>query len=88
MPVLRERSRERTPRLFAKLGDAVGLYARWSRRPIEAMLRWLERSTPEDAGIRAYMKEQAPDVVLITPLVALGSSQIDHQRAARSLGQR
>jgi hypothetical protein len=85
-PALRERSRERTPRLFAMLGDAVGLYARWSRRPIEAILRWLERSTPEDAGVRAYIKELAPDVVLITPLIALGSSQIDHLRAARSLG--
>jgi len=85
-PVLRERARERTPRLFALLGDAVGMYARWTRRPLEAVLRWLERSTPEDAGVRAYIKEQAPDVVLITPLLALGSSQIDHLRAARSLG--
>ena len=85
-PMLRERSRERTPRFFTMLGDAIGLYARWSRRPIEALLRWLERSTPEDPGLRAYVREQAPDVVLITPLIALGSSQIDHLRAARSLG--
>ncbi len=85
-PVLRERARERTPRLFARLGDAVGLYARWTRRPLEAVLRWLERSTPDDPGVRAYIKEQAPDVVLITPLISLGSSQIDHLRAARSLG--
>jgi hypothetical protein len=85
-PMLRERSRERTPRLFVTLADGVRRYARWSRRPIEAILRWLERAIPEDAGIRAYIDEHRPDVVLITPLIALGSSQIDHLRAARSLG--
>jgi hypothetical protein len=85
-PMLRERSRERTPRLFVTLADAVGRYARWSRRPAEAILRWLERATPEDAGIHTYIEEHKPDVVLITPLIALGSSQIDHLRAARSLG--
>jgi hypothetical protein len=85
-PMLRERSRERTPQLFVRLANAVGRYARWSRRPVEAVLRWLERSTPEDGGIRAYIQEHQPDIVLITPLIALGSSQIDHLRAARSLG--
>ena len=85
-PMLRERSRERTPALFVTLGDAVGRYARWARRPIEAVLRWLERSTPDDADIRAYVEAQRPELVLITPLIALGSSQIDYLRAARSLG--
>ncbi|HKH71051.1 MAG TPA: hypothetical protein VKA59_06850 [Vicinamibacterales bacterium] len=85
-PMLRQRSRERTPGLFVTVGDAVGRYARWARRPIEAVLRWLERATPDDAEIRAYVEAQRPDLVLITPLIALGSSQIDYLRAARSLG--
>ena len=85
-PMLVERSRERTPGIFVRLGDAVGRYARWTRRPIESVLRWLERSVPDDAGIRAFVEEQRPDLVLITPLIALGSSQIDYMRAARSLG--
>jgi hypothetical protein len=85
-PMLRERSRERTPGLFVALADAVGRYARWTRRPIEAVLRWLERSTPDDPDIRAYIEAQGPDVVLVTPLIALGSAQIDYVRAARSLG--
>jgi hypothetical protein len=84
-PKLRDRSRERTPGLFVSLGDGVRRYARWTMRPIEATLRWLERSTPDDPAIRAYVEEQRPDVVLITPLIALGSSQIDYLRAARSL---
>jgi hypothetical protein len=85
-PKLRDRSRERTPGLFVKLGDAVGRYARWSRRPIEAVLRWLERSTPDDPVLQAYIDEHKPDLVLITPLIGLGSSQIDYLRAARCLG--
>jgi hypothetical protein len=85
-PMLRERSRERTPGLFVALADAVGRYARWTRRPIEAVLRWLERSTPDDPDIRGYIEAQDPDVVLVTPLISLGSAQIDYVRAARSLG--
>ena len=34
----------------------------------------------------AYIEAQGPDVVLVTPLIALGSAQIDYLRAARSLG--
>ena len=85
-PKLRDRSRERTPGLFITIGDAIRRYARWARRPVESLLRWLERSTPDDAGIRAFVEEQRPDIVLITPLIALGSAQIDYLRAARSLG--
>jgi hypothetical protein len=84
-PMLRDRSRERTPGLFVTLADAVGRYARWTRRPIEAVLRWLERSPPDDPNVRAFVEAHRPDVVLVTPLIALGSSQIDYLRAARSL---
>jgi hypothetical protein len=85
-PMLRERSRERTPGLFVLLGDRVRRYARWTRRPIETVLRWLERAIPDDPAIRTYIEEQRPDLVLVTPLIALGSSQIDYLRFARSLG--
>jgi hypothetical protein len=84
-PRLRERSRERTPGLFVALGTFVRRYARWTRRPLAAWLRWLERSVPEDASIRRFLEQQHPDVVLITPLITLGSSQIDYLRAARAL---
>jgi hypothetical protein len=85
-PKLRDRSRERTPGFFVGLGDIVGRYARWSQRPIEAVLRWLERSTPDDPALQTYVAERNPDLVLLTPLISLGSSQIDYLRAARSLG--
>jgi hypothetical protein len=85
-PKLRDRSRERTPGFFVALADTVNRYGRWMRQPVEAVLRWLERSTPDDPALRVYIDEHKPDVVLITPLIALGSSQIDYLRAARSLG--
>jgi hypothetical protein len=85
-PMLRERSRERTPGFFVSLGEQVRRHARWTRRPIEAFLRWLERAIPDDPAIRAYIDEQRPDLVLVTPLIALGSSQIDYVRLARSQG--
>jgi hypothetical protein len=84
-PMLRERSRERTPGFFVR-AEQVRRHARWTRRPIEAFLRWLERAIPDDPAIRAYIDEQRPDLVLVTPLIALGSSQIDYVRLAAFAG--
>jgi hypothetical protein len=84
-PMLRERSRERTPGAFVAIGDFVNRYARWTRQPLSALIRWLERCTPEDPAMRDYLVERNPDIVLITPLIHLGSSQIDYLRAARAL---
>jgi len=85
-PKLRDRSRERTPTVFVALGGKVRRYAPWSRRPITAMLQWLERAVPESPAIRGFLSERRPDVLLITPLIGLGSSQVDYVRSARSLG--
>ena len=88
-PMLRERSRERTPGLFVRLGDLVrGRGRRWLRRPAAALLRRLERAVPQDAAIREFIDAHRPDVVLITPLIGLGSSQIEYLRAARAAGIR
>ena len=85
-PMLRERSRERTPGLFVALADAVGRYARWTRRPVEAVLGGSSDRRRTIPAVRAFVEEQRPDVVLVTPLISLGSSQIDYLRAARALG--
>lgn len=83
---LRERSRGRTPGAFVTLGDAVHAAGGWARRGAETMLRRLERAIPETSSIRAFVEAQRPDVMLLTPLIDLGSSQIDYLRAARALG--
>jgi hypothetical protein len=83
---LRERSRGRTPAGFVMLGDVVRSAGGWTRRGAEAVLRRLERAIPETSCIRDFVAAHKPDVVLLTPLIDLGSSQIDYLRAARALG--
>jgi hypothetical protein len=85
-PKLRDRSRERTPGIFVSLGTLIRNVAPWARRPVTAVVDWLERSTPEPSAPRAFIEAYRPDVMLLTPLIGLGSSQIDYLRAARSMG--
>jgi hypothetical protein len=83
---LRERARARTPRAFVALGRMVRRTGQWSRRLVSAALRNVARAVPDDPLIRQYLEAQKPDIVLLTPLIDLGSSQVEYLRAARSLG--
>jgi hypothetical protein len=83
---LRERSRGRTPGAFVALGHGVHAAGEWARRGAESVLRRMERAIPATASIRAFVEAQQPDVMLLTPLIDLGSSQIDYLGAARALG--
>jgi hypothetical protein len=82
---LRERSRDRTPAIFLTLGRIARRIGEPARRLLVGIVRTLERYVPEDPAIREFIASHAPDVVLITPLINLGSSQIEYQRAARGL---
>ena len=82
---LRERATERTPRLFTALASLPGTRRFWRSR-LTTVLRRLERAVPEEPAIVEYLRERRPDVLLITPLIDLGSSQIDYLRAARAAG--
>jgi hypothetical protein len=84
-PKLRERSRERTPGAFVVLGAWLRRLP-WLRRPVSALLHWLERAAPPDPDVTAYVEAFAPDILLVTPLIGLGSFQLDYLRAARALG--
>jgi hypothetical protein len=82
---LRERSRQRTPGAFVRIGTVARALGAWSRRLFTHILRAMERAVPEDPAIRGYLESQRPDLLLLTPLVDLGSSQIEYLRAARTL---
>jgi hypothetical protein len=82
---LRDRSRDRTPGAFVTLGRIVRAAGGWSRVLASGAIRRIERSVPEDPAIRAYLEAQRADIVLLTPLIDLGSSQIEYLRAARAL---
>ena len=85
-PKLTDRARERAPGLFVAVGKAIRGGAAWARRPAIGLVRALERGIPEDLEIRRFIEGSRPDVVLITPLIDVGSWQIEYLRSARSLG--
>jgi hypothetical protein len=84
----RKRAQDRAPhivvrlassRLGSWLGGAAGIYR---------ILRFLERGIPAARAIEEFIASRAPDVLLITPLVDIGSPQLDHLAAAQRLGVR
>ena len=87
-PRLRGRSEERTPPLVLWLARLPVLRTPGGRRALSWALRQFEQAVPRSRDLRAFYQEQAPDVVLITPLVDLGSPQLDHYLSARALGLR
>jgi len=54
------------------------------RRLLARLLRAAERAVPEAADVQAYLREQNPDITLLTPLIELGSPQLDLLAAAQA----
>ena len=84
MPLLRARARNRTPLALVRLAELPG-GAAW-RRGLARLLHRVEAAVPTPSAVTDYLRDQQPDVLLVTPLVGLGSQQIDFVRAARQLG--
>ncbi len=84
-PHLRTRARDRAPRSVVAIAEHLSAGA---RETFGRLLRTLERGIPPSAHLESYIRQQTPDVVLITPLVELGSPQMDHLAAAKALGVR
>ena len=59
--------------------------AELSDRVIRVAAR-LEEAIPPSRAITRFIREQAPDVVLATPVVNRASMQVDHLKSARRLG--
>jgi hypothetical protein len=57
-----------------------------SPRMISRLLRAVERRLPTARNFESYVRDQRPDVVLVTPLVGVASRQADALRAAARLG--
>ena len=58
-----------------------------SARLVKA-LRWLEQALPPVPEIEQELRERRPDLVLVTPLIYLGSSQFEVLRSALAQGIR
>jgi hypothetical protein len=50
------------------------------------LLRKVEEAIPSDPGVLAFLNEQAPDLVMVTPLIIFQSDQVDYVKGARKLG--
>lgn len=85
-PQLRRRAEERIPTTVLAALRLLGYRTAPIRALMAGMLALLERATPVSRSLIDYLRAQAPDLVAITPLVELGSPQLDHLRAARRLG--
>jgi len=49
-------------------------------------LAWCEELIPVDAGFEAFVREERPDLMLVTPLVTFESYQTDYVKVAHRLG--
>jgi hypothetical protein len=87
-PHLRARARERAPHIVLRLRRLPGLGGVDGARRIERWLRFLEGAVPGSVPLEAFLREQRPDAVLITPLIELGAPQLDHLVASKALGLR
>ncbi len=85
---LTKRAVSRTPAGFLRLLRRPGARSVPSRRTIAWALDHLERATPRRAALDDFLRAQAPDVVLFTPLITLQSEEQDLLAAALERGVR
>ncbi|HEV8396042.1 MAG TPA: hypothetical protein VGQ37_17300 [Vicinamibacterales bacterium] len=87
-PKLKARAEERLPPRLVQISHRPAFRAEGSRRRWLALLRTLERALPPVPEIDAELQARRPDLLVVTPLVYLGSSQFEVLRAALARGIR
>src|SRR3954464_9709600 len=83
---LRERAATRVLPIFRAFLHLPLVRSRRGLSAVGALLNVVERAIPTDEWIAALISAQKPDVVLVTPLVDIGSDQVEYVKAARTLG--
>jgi hypothetical protein len=84
---LRNRAEKRLPRAYVPLVRAIGRHRR-ARQHAVAMLHRIEQAIPTSDAVEAFVRAQRPDLLMVTPLIELGSQQVDYIKCARRLGIR
>jgi len=87
-PKLKQRAAEKVPPRLLAIANRPAFQNPANRRRLTGVLRVLERALPGVPQIEQELREARPDLVLITPLVYLGSSQFEVLRAALAMGMR
>jgi len=84
-PKYRYRAEVRSPRLLRQLFRLPGARASLVRRIVASALVRCERLLPPSTALDAFLREQAPDVLVLASMTNPGSPQMDHLKAARRL---
>jgi hypothetical protein len=87
-PKLKSRAEDGVPPRLARLSNRPLFEKPQHRRRLLAFLRLLERAMPPVPEIQHALRDYHPDLVLITPLVFLGSWQAEVLRTALAEGLR
>ena len=87
-PRLRMRVGEYVPPLLRRVTRWLPFRAAAGRRALVAVLGAVERALPRQRELDSLMRESQADVVVVTPLLDLGSRQIEVLRSARACGAR
>ena len=85
---LKARAEKRLPRLYRPIVRAAAWAGAVGRGALARQLALAERVIPTSPSIDAFIRGQHPDLMLVTPLVELGSQQVDYVKSARRLGVR
>jgi hypothetical protein len=83
---LRARAEKRVPRVYRALVSAAARLGAPGRATLSAALRASERTIPVPDAIDAFVREHDPHVLIVTPLIELGSQQVDYVKCARRRG--
>ena len=87
-PRPRMRVGEWVPSLLRRVSGWPLLRANAGRKALVAVLRSAERAIPRRPEIDALMREYQPELVVVTPMLDLGSRQVEVLRSARAFGAR
>lgn len=87
-PSLRARGAAQAPRLASAVTRFAALRSPRALAALRGATRRLERALPPGERIERFLKAEAPDLLLLTPLLYFGSPQAEYVRAARRLGIR
>jgi hypothetical protein len=87
-PKLLARAEERVPPGLVRMSKKPAFQNPLHRRRLLAALRSIERSLPPVAEIQEALRQHKPDLVLVTPLIYLGSWQFEVLRTALAEGLR
>ena len=85
-PKPRERAAKHVPRATQRIASTGPLATRGGRTVLRSGLTLAERGVPASDAVENFIIDRAPDVVVVTPLIDLGSPQTEYIRSAHDHG--